>query len=467
MVKDNAAGLQATTVEHSSGHYVWFVVLTLTVVNVFNYVDRMALAVLAPLIQADMRLSDAQLGVLIGFAFAIFYAICGIPIARWADRGTRRNIIVLALATWSFFTAISGAAQNFWQLFLARVGVGAGEAGCFPPASSMLCDYVPMQQRSGIFAVHTFGIYAGMMLGMVLAGWLGETIGWRWTFVALGLPGFILAILVKSAVREPQRGSFDALRSDATSLPFGQTVRALWLCRTYRLLVIFLVVNGFVQYGLNQWWPSFYTRLFGLNLSTVGFYLGIAIGSGSGIGLLIGGLLANRAAKRDVRLPLLIGAASTSVVLPMALGTVLASSAFSSLVFVGLTAAAWTVSLGPVLAIMYSVTMPHMRATAGALYIFFMSVFGYGMGPFLVGLVSDLLAPSLGMESLRYAMLVPIALLPVMILTLYAAAKALPNDLAAMGGYAHGGEAAAVNNMDARNRETARVVAGAIGAESK
>lgn len=409
--------------------YVWCVVALLTVVNVFNYVDRMALAVLAPLIKEDMDLSDSQLGLLIGFAFAIFYGICGIPIARWADRGVRRNIIALALTTWSVFTVVSGAAQHFWHLFLARVGVGAGEAGCFPPASSILCDYVPLKRRSGVFAVHTFGIYAGMMVGMVLAGWLGETIGWRWTFVAFGLPGIAMAILIRLAIHEPERGSFDEGSADEPASSLGRTVRVLWSCRTYRLLVVFLVVNGFVQYGLNQWWPSFYTRIFGLSLSYVGFSLGVAIGVGSGIGLLVGGVLANKTGQRDVRTPLIIGATATALALPSALGSIFVSSPIGSLLLVWLTAALWTSSHGTVLATMYSVTRPRMRATGGALYIFLTSLLGFGLGPFCVGVLSDELTPIFGVEALRFALLAPICLLPVLVFALYAAAKALPGDL--------------------------------------
>lgn len=420
-----------TSDENYSRQYVWYVIFLLTVVNVFNYMDRMALAVLSPAIKADLQLSDAQLGLLIGFAFAAFYAICGIPIARWADRGIRRNIIAVALATWSAMTALSGAAQNFWHLFVARVGVGAGEAGCIPPAQSMICDYVPLKRRSGVFAIHTFGIYAGMMLGMVLAGWLGDAIGWRWTFVALGLPGIALAVVVRSTLREPAREIFDAEQVEKTSLSFGRTLSVLWHCKTYRLLLLFFVANGFVQYGLNQWWPSFYTRVFGLSMSSVGVFLGMAIGAGSGIGLLIGGLLANKAAQRNVRLPLIIGAAATSLALPSALGSLFVSSAFHSIVLVSLSALLWSVSNGPVIATAYGVVTSRMRATAGAINVFSTSVLGFGLGPFCVGVLSDLLTPSLNVEALRYALVAPICLLPVMVALLYAASRALPNDLKA------------------------------------
>jgi MFS family permease len=409
------------------------VLVLLSVVNAFNYMDRMALAVLAPLIKVDLQLSDAQLGLLVGFAFFLFYAICGIPIARWADRGVRRNIIAIALATWSVMTALSGAVQNFWQLLVVRVGIGVGEAGCIPPSQSIICDYVPLKRRSGSFAIHAFGIYAGIMAGMVMAGWLGETIGWRWTFVALGLPGIAMAMIVRFTLVEPARGTLDAKKKDEPRLPFGKTVRVLWHCKTYRALVLFLVVNGFVQYGLNQWWPSFYARVLGLSLSTVGLYLGIAIGAGSGIGLLIGGLLANRVAQHDVRLPLIIGAAATSLALPAALGSLFVSSATSSILLVSLAGLFWSLSNGPVTATLYSVTMPHMRATAGALAIFVTSVLGMGLGPFSVGLLSDILATSLGVEALRYALLLPICLLPVMVIALFAAAKTSPHDLRSAG----------------------------------
>lgn len=421
-----------------SRRYVWYVVVLLTVVNVFSYMDRMALAVLAPYIKAELQLSDAQLGLLTGFAFSLFYAICGMPIARWADRGVRRNIIALALGTWSMMTALSGSAQTFWYLFAARIGIGAGEAGCLPPAQSLICDYVPVRRRSGVFAVHNFGNYAGLMMGLVLAGWLGEKIGWRWTFLALGAPGIVLALIVRFTLREPPRGCLDAAIDSRNnpSLSFAQTVVVLWRCRTYRWLTLLYVLNGFVQYGLNQWWPSFYTRIFGLSLSSIGVSLGLSIGLGSGVGLLIGGLLANKVAERDIKLPLIIGAAANFLALPMALGSLFISSATGSMALVCLTALFWSVSNGPVVATITSVVISTMRATAGAITIFLASVLGFGLGPFCVGLLSDLLTPSLGVEALRYALLVPVGFLPLMGVAVYAAAQTLPGDLRAVGAQA-------------------------------
>lgn len=416
-----------------SNRYTWYVIFLLTFVNIFNYMDRMALSVLLPSIKAELGLSDGQLGLLVGLAFSLFYAVCGIPIARLSDRSIRRNVIAVALVTWSVMTALSGAAQNFWHLFLARVGVGAGEAGCLPPAQSMICDYVPLERRPGIFAIHNFGITAGLMLGMALAGWLGQAIGWRAAFVVLGLPGIALAIIVRLTLREPARGALDGAARDDARLSFGQTLRVLWQCRTYRLITILYALNGFIQYGLNQWWPSFYARTFGLSLTSVGVSLGVAIGAGSGIGLLIGGLLANKAAKRDVRLPLIMGAVATILALLTTLSSLFAASASSSILLVSLTALLWNVSTGPVVATATSIVAPQMRATAGAINILFAAVLGFGLGPFCVGLISDLLTPSLGVEALRYALLAPISLLPVLALGFYMAARQLPNDLRTAG----------------------------------
>lgn len=415
--------------QNATSDYVWYVIVLLTVVNVFSYMDRMALSVLAPSIKADLQLSDAQLGLLTGLAFSLFYAICGIPIARWADRGVRSNLIALALTTWSVMTALAGAAQSFAHLFVTRVGVGAGEAGCNPAAQSVLCDYTPLQRRAGVFAVHNFGNYAGMMAGMVFAGWLGQMIGWRWTFVALGVPGIALAVIVKLTLREPVRGTFDARNHVQNEVTLTEVLAVLARLRTYQLLTAFYVLNGFVQYGLNQWWPSFYTRLGELSLSAAGIYLGLAIGLGSAVGSLLGGVLSNKVAQKDLRWPLIGGAGATLAAMPFALGSLFASSPVISILLVSLTALAWSVCNGPVIATINSVVPNRMRATAASLTIFSASLLGFGLGPFCVGVLSDLLLPTLGAQSLRYALLAPVALIPFMALVLNAAARALPRDL--------------------------------------
>lgn len=416
-----------------SSRYVWYVVGLLSMVSVFNYMDRMALAVLAPRIKADLELSDGELGLLVGFAFFLFYATCGIPVARWADRGIRRNIISITLSIWSVMTALTGAAQNFWHLLAARVGLGAGEAGSIPAAQSILTDYVPLERRSGVFAIQNFGMSAGTMLGLVLAGALGEVIGWRWTFVALGLPGLALAWVVRLTLQEPLRGASDGTPSVQGSRSLRDTVVVLWRCRTYRLAVAFFVVSGFVSAGLTQWWPSFYGRTYGLSLSAVGLHLGLAIGMGTGVGTLVGGFCANRAAARDVRLPLMIGAISTALAFPTAFASLFVSSSAVSLLLVFLTILLWSVPAGPAAAALYSVTTPHIRATAGAINIFCIAVLGFGLGPLCVGVLSDLVTPVFAEHALRHALLLPVCFLPLAAWMLYRVASALPEDLSLAG----------------------------------
>ena len=429
---DDAATVQALPATRERSGYVWYVIFLLTLVNVFNYMDRMALAVLAPAIKQDLQLSDAQLGLLVGLAFSLFYAMCGIPIARWADRGVRRNIIAMALATWSVMTALSGTAQSFWHLFLARLGVGAGEAGCLPPAWSILCDHVPLKRRPPVFALHGFGLYAGMMIGMVLAGGLGQTIGWRWTFVVLGLPGVAIALVVRFTLREPVRGALDGGATNEVS-PFGKTLAALWQSKTYRALIALYVTNGFVQYGLHQWWPSFFARVHELSLSSIGISLGMAAGAGSGVGILLGGMVASKLTDKHISLPLIVGVVATALAFPSALASLFVSSPCVSIFFVLLTSVLWGVSNGPVAAALNSVVLPHRRATASALTVVFASVFGFALGPFCVGVLSDTLTPSFGAESLRYALLGPVCVIPVVALALYQIANRMPEDLAAVG----------------------------------
>ena len=417
-----------TTLDGNSADYyrpdrnIWRVIFILLVVNIFNFLDRMAFAVLLPSVKADLMLSDTQLGLLVGFAFSILYAVCGIPIARWADRGNRSRIITIALAIWSVMTALSGAAHNFWHLLLARIGVGVGEAGCSPPAQSMISDCAPLSQRPAMYAIYNFGLIAGTMLGMALGGWLDELIGWRWTFVVLGLPGLAFALVVRFKLREPARGRFDSVK-DETTYSFGQTIRVLWHSRIYRILVLLLAVGGFVNFGLMQWWPSLYARVFGLTLSAVGVYLGVAIGIGSGIGLLIGGLWANKAAQRDVALPLKISAAASLCALPTAIGSLFVPSVLGSMFLVGTTLLLMSIQSGPVIAALYSAVTSGMRATAGSISIFFTSILGMGLGPFCVGLLSDTLTPSFGIDALRYALLLPACLILVLVATLYFAAR--------------------------------------------
>ena len=409
--------------------HVAYVVGLLAVVNVFNYVDRMALAVLAPAIKADLDLSDAQLGLLIGFAFSLFYAVCAIPIAWHADRGSRRNIIAVSVGLWSLMTAACGAAQNVVQLFVARMGVGVGEAGCIPPAQSLIADIVPPARRPGAFAVHTLGLYVGMLLGMALAGWLGDQIGWRATFAVLGLPGIALALVVRLTVREPVRGGLDVGRS-SDPVPLRKALDTLARNRTYRMLLLALIANGFMQFGLIYWWPSHFVRTSGAEMGTIGVYLGLAVGVGSGVGVLLGGAVANIVGRHSLRRPLVLSAGATLLALPGMLASLLLASFWQAIVCVFLAAVAWSICNAPIVAAVQSVTAPRMRAVASALGILLTSLLGAGLAPLLVGTLSDLLAPTFAADALRYALLLPALVAPALAVAIYLSSRTIEQDLA-------------------------------------
>ena len=271
----------------------------LVVVYTFNFIDRQILSILLEPIKQDLGLSDSALGMLTGFAFALFYATLGIPIARFADRSNRRNLIAWALAIWSAMTAVSGLAQNFWHLLLARIGVGVGEAGCSPPAHSMLADYFPTENRATALGIYSLGIPFGILFGFIAGGWLNEFFGWRVAFFIVGVPGLLLAILVRFTLREPPRGMAEGRVADEEQPTIMETFRFLWSKRAFRHMAVGGGLTAFVGYGVITWVPSFLIRSYGMSTGDVGTYLGLILGIPGGIGIALGGYLADRYGARD------------------------------------------------------------------------------------------------------------------------------------------------------------------------
>lgn len=415
-----------------SSRYPWYALSLLFVANLFNYMDRMVISVVLPLIKADLDLSDTQLGVLTGIAFAVFYATFGIPIARWADRGTRRTIVSLAIAAWSVMTVMCGMAQNFIQLMLARFGVGIGEAGCIPPSHSMISDYFPKERRATALGIHTSGATLGIVAGLALGGYIAETWGWRWAFWMLGAPGLLLAILIRLTLREPTRGAHDEAVVDAAQPPLGEVLRYLGRRKSYVHLVILTALGSFAGFGINMWLPSFYVRSFGMSTAEVGFFFGIAFGLGSAIGTLGGGYLADWIGKGDMRKPLLVlGLGASALTLPMNLGVLLAPTATLALSLNLLSSIVGSMVNGPLYATIQSVVDNRMRAIATAIMMFAASLLGVGLGPLFAGMLSDMLAPRFGDDSLRYSLIVLSAISVYPVLHLWLAIRALPRDVGA------------------------------------
>jgi predicted MFS family arabinose efflux permease len=384
-----------------------YILAILTTVYISNYVDRQILAILLEPIKHTFDLSDTQLGFLSGISFAIFYATLGIPIAMWADRGNRRNIITLATTVFSVMTALCGLAASFAQLALARLGGGIGEAGSSPPSRSILADLYPPQERATAMAIFALGVNVGILIGFLAGGWMNEFFGWRAAFMVVGIPGLLLALLVRLTVPEPERGSSEGRdhEADATAPPLRDAFALFWRRRSLRHIAIGATLNSFVGYGAVAWVPAFLIRSFGMSTGDIGTALALIIGIVGGTGTFLGGYFADRLARRDVRWNVWLVAACIGGGFPFAFAVYLAPTAFWALLSFLIPAAVGALYLGPSLAMVQGLVPLRMRTVASAVLLFIINIIGLGFGPQMVGVVSDLLAPRFGQESLRYALL--------------------------------------------------------------
>ena len=401
----------------------------LVVVYTFNFIDRQILSILLEPIKQDLGLSDSALGMLTGFAFALFYATLGIPIARFADRSNRRNLIAWALAIWSAMTAVSGLAQNFWHLLLARIGVGVGEAGCSPPAHSMLADYFPTENRATALGIYSLGIPFGILFGFIAGGWLNEFFGWRVAFFIVGVPGLLLAILVRFTLREPPRGMAEGRIADEEQPTIMETFRFLWSKRSFRHMAVGGGLTAFVGYGVITWVPSFLIRSYGMNTGDVGTYLGLILGIPGGIGIALGGYLADRYGARDTRWYLWIVSVALIASTPLFFGVYLSSTAFASLMFLILPILLGNFYQATTFSQTQGLVSLRMRSVAAAVLLFILNMIGLGAGPQAVGILSDVLQPSYGDESLRYALLILSTVQIWAAYHYYQAGKSLKDDL--------------------------------------
>jgi MFS transporter, Spinster family, sphingosine-1-phosphate transporter len=381
----------------------------------FNYVDRMALGLLLQDIKVDLELSDTQLGLLTGMAFALFYSIMGIPIARWADRGNRTTIIALTTAVWSGAVALCGLAGNFTQLLLIRVGVAVGEAGCLPPAHSLIADYFSRAERPRAVARYMLGAPLSLLIGYLLAGWLNQLYGWRTTFVILALPGLFLSLLAWLTLKEPRvmaktsapgekRELHKPLSAEPEPALLGSLV-TLWANRTFRQLLICFSLMSLFGEGVSQWRPAFFIRSYRLDTAELGIWLALIYGLGGILGTYVGGVWASRYAANNEALQLRATAMAYAVFGLVSVCIYLSPNAYLALGLLGVAAFGANVILGPVFATIQTLVPDHMRATSIAILYLFANLIGLGLGPLAVGSLSDLLRTTLGEESLRYSLL--------------------------------------------------------------
>jgi len=356
-------------------------------------------------VRLELGLSDTQLGFLSGIAFALFYATLGIPIARLADRTSRTGVIAICVAAWSAMTALCGLAQNFWQLLAGRIGVAVGEAGGTPPSHSLLADYFKEHERATALGIFAVGGPIGMMIGLFVGGWLNEWFGWRITFMLIGLPGVLVALVVWFTVREPPKGALEGGQAPLQS-SVSEVFRFMWTQRAFRLMSLGAALQGFVGYGLVQWYPVFFIRIHEMSTGELGTYLALIFGIAGGIGTFFGGYLADILARRDRRWYLWLPMIGTSLAMPFYIGVFFAPTWAAAFLFLIIPALLANSFLGPVFSTTQGLVPPHMRATASAVLLFIINIIGLGLGPQVVGLLSDLLRPAYGVDSLRYALFI-------------------------------------------------------------
>ena len=378
----------------------------LVVVYTFNFIDRQILSILLEPVKADLGLSDTAMGMLTGFAFAMFYATLGIPIARFADRTNRRNLIAGALAIWSGFTALSGLAQNFWHLLAARIGVGIGEAGCSPPAHSMIADYYPAEQRATALGIYSLGIPFGIMFGLFAGGWINEFFGWRAAFFVVGVPGLLLALLVRYSLAEPPRGMAEG-RTDSGEQPsIGETLNYLWQKKSFRHMSFAAALTAFVGYGFVTWAPAFLIRSFGMGTGEIGTWFGLILGIAGGVGIAGGGYLADKFGAKDAKWYLWTTAIALLIATPFNLLVYFATESSIALLAMIIPVLLGNFYQATTFSQTQGISELRMRAVAAGILLFIINFIGLGFGPQMVGIVSDLLVDSYGTESLRYALLI-------------------------------------------------------------
>ncbi|MEM8496759.1 MAG: MFS transporter [Pseudomonadota bacterium] len=387
-------------------YYRYYVLAMITITSMLNIADRLIMSILLEDIKAEFTMTDTQLGLLAGLAFALFYATMSIPIARFADKNNRKNVLAGALVVWSGMTALCGAATGFVSLFFARLGVGVGEAGGSPPSYSIIADYFKPSERARAMGVYTIGAVLGTGGGMMVGGLLAEAIGWRMTFVALGIPGIILGIILYFTVKEPPRGRYDSgCEAQKQAVDIKQTLRSLAGNKTYVRVSLSFALLTMVGYAMAVWLAPIMLRNFDVSVGKVGLYLGTAYFIGGLPGPVLGGFLTDYAVTFNARWRAWI----PSICI---IGTVIAfwlclraTELYTFLGFFTLAYAMFMLPQAPSLSLLQTSLNSGERALGVSFALLANSLLGLALGPFLIGMMSDALTPTYGAMALNYSVL--------------------------------------------------------------
>jgi predicted MFS family arabinose efflux permease len=376
----------------------------LMLVMMLSHVDRNVLNMLIGPIKRELAISDSAMGTLIGFGFALSHTLAGVPFARLADRRSRTAIVLGGLALWSLVTAAQGLARAFWHLLVGRVLVGLGEATTSPASHSLISDYFPPQRRATALAVFTMGGHIGMMLGYMAGGSLAEWLGWRAAFVAVGLPGLVLAGLMAATLREPARGAIEA-RSDLQEHSFREVSLYLWRRPAFRHVFMTASLSVMAVYGFNVWSPEFLMRVHGMSASEAGWLFGPATGLAGMAGTLVSGALCDRLAKGEPRWAMRISALGAAGMVPFSLGFLLSPDPRLAIGFYAVQVFLATFWMAPCYWLCQGLARLRMRAMAPAILLLGINLIGGGLGPQVVGWLNDALREAHGELGIRYSML--------------------------------------------------------------
>jgi MFS family permease len=374
-----------------SDAYRYYVAWLLCGVYTISLMDRQLVAVLVQPIRAEFGLKDAHMGLITGLSFAVFYATFGVPLARLADKRNRVNIIAVSLVVWSAFTGLTGFARTFAHLLIARIGVAIGEAGCNPPAYSLIGDYFDARRRATALSIFQMGGYIGSFLGLLLGGWVGQAYGWRAAFLFVGLPGVAIAVLLKLTLRELPRGYSEPIRKVVEPPATGRVLRALWAKSSFRHLSFAAALHNFAIYGVGNWYAAFLMRSHGFDLQQAGITLALVTVIGGAAGTYLGGLLSDRLAVRrqDARYYLWIPALSLIIGFPLSQSVLMFNQTAVVIALLAPVVMCSAAYLAPSITATYGLVQVSERAVASALLLFIINLIGLGLGPYLAGIGSD------------------------------------------------------------------------------
>ena len=411
-----------------SAAYKRYMLGILVLISVFNAIDKTVFSALLEPIKQEFLLSDLQLGLLSGLAFALFYATLGLPFARWADLGNRRTLLTLTVGFWSLMTVLTGMAQNYTQMFLARLGVGIGEGGGHPAALSMLSDLYSAKSGGVAISLFLIGGTIGSVVGLSGGAYIAQEWGWRYALIFMGAPGILLAIIIRLTMKEPRQNCRLPTMSETLGKNFFDSTKSLFQKRSFLNCVVAFTLFAVFGQGGSQWTLSYLLRTFDLNLAEAGGTLGIIMGGSGVVGTLLGGYVSNFFGQKDInwflKFPMLI------IFALIPISAMIFSSNELNIVYIMLAVSSTLVGLMTpcIFALVFGISGKKNKALGIAILGMLATLVGGGLGPMFIGFISDLFANYYGDNSLRYSLLVCLVFLPLSVMFFYKASTTLKQD---------------------------------------